>query len=373
MKMAFKALYAGLVMGFDCSAIPFVQRKKPPHFWGMKAKRFNLTDESLNVYGTWILSSGIDWSDFDRNPVCLWNHYQDTKPTKDSVLPIGYWKDRQEDGPSVNAVPELDMQDAFAVKIANKIEHGTIRACSIGVRILEMSDDPALKKPGQLLPTIVNCVVREVSLVDIPGNKSGLILYDQADNRIDTDALTLSDVMRPFIKSTNVKLDMDPQLLVVAALLGLNDKATAPDIQGAIKNLSDSKQLAEAKVIGLEAKLAAFEQEQKTARKQEVVNLLDAAQTENRINATNRLAFEQLFDANYDAAKTALAGLPVQVKLSDVPNAGGAGAASGVTHQGKTFAQLSKDNPNELIALRDSNFTLFKQLYKAEYGKSYNS
>lgn len=37
-------------------------------------KRIRISNETLNCYGTWIRTEGIDLTQFNRNPVLLWMH-----------------------------------------------------------------------------------------------------------------------------------------------------------------------------------------------------------------------------------------------------------------------------------------------------------
>ena len=40
------------------------------------AKRIVISDESVNCYGTWISTAGMDISQYERNPVLLWMHWR---------------------------------------------------------------------------------------------------------------------------------------------------------------------------------------------------------------------------------------------------------------------------------------------------------
>ena len=145
-------------------------------------KRIVLTDESLNSYGFWVLTSGMDLSAFLRNPVMLWNHNRSEGGTVNDQLPIGYWKDlRVEADGSITAEPVFDETDEFAVKIKKKYESGVLNACSIGFRILEWSEDPKFLKPGQTVATATKSVLLEASICDIPSNPNAtkVVLYNE--------------------------------------------------------------------------------------------------------------------------------------------------------------------------------------------------
>ena len=40
------------------------------------AKRIVISDESVNCYGTWISTEGMDISQYEKNPVLLWMHWR---------------------------------------------------------------------------------------------------------------------------------------------------------------------------------------------------------------------------------------------------------------------------------------------------------
>lgn len=328
-------------------------------------KRIRVTDESLNTYGFWVLTKGIDTSDFMKNPIMLWNHNRGWRGTEDEVLPIGIWKDLELKGSEMSAMPEIDTDDSFSSRISKKFEKGHLTAASIGIQILEWSEDPALLKPGQTRATVTKCKLREISLVDIPSNKNAVVLYD-----LDGAVVNLSDdgslPNLPTITSQPVQAEMnDFQTLAVS--LGLLQTATLADVQAKIGSI----QALAAENQSLKTQLKAFEDAQVESRKVEVKTLLDAAVSEGRLMQSQRPTFEKLFATDHDTAKEALLGLNKVVKLSDFPAGAAPGAAGKFTYDGKTFSELSRENPSVLASLKDNDIETFKKLYKAEFGKDY--
>ena len=37
-------------------------------------KRIRISNETLNCYGTWVRTDGVDLYQYERNPVLLWMH-----------------------------------------------------------------------------------------------------------------------------------------------------------------------------------------------------------------------------------------------------------------------------------------------------------
>ncbi len=328
------------------------------------SKRFRVQNESLNSKGFWVKTSGIDLSDFKKNPICLWNHNRGFLGSQEDILPIGIWKDLSVSGEEITAVPELDTEDSFAEKIGKKVAKGHIMAASIGIQVLEWSEDPKLLKPGQTRPTVTKSRLREISLVDIPSNKDSVVLYD-----VDGELLNLSDAgtlqKLPTITSQLVKKEME-ELKLLAATMGLPQTATLAEVQGKIVELQSLR----AANDQLKAELKAFKDSQVESQKAETKALLDAAVNENRIAQAQRPVYEKLFDADFESAKAVLDGLPKSVKLSEFAAGAPAGQAK-FAYNGKTFSQLSKEEPATLETLKANDFETFKQLYKAEFGKDY--
>ena len=328
------------------------------------SKRIRVSDQSLNVYGFRVLTSGIDTTDFLKNPIMLWNHNRGWRGVEDEVLPIGVWKDLKIEGEEISAMPEIDTDDEFASRISKKFDKGHLRAASIGIQILEWSDEPTMLVPGQTRPTVTKCKLREISIVDIPANKNAVVLYDVDGVLVDlSDDIALQQL--PILKQT-VQTEME-DLKLLAVSLGLANTATLAEIQSRATAL----QALSVENAALKADLKTFKDAQADNRKAEIKSLLDKAVEENRVPQGQRGAYEKLFDADYDSAKSLLEALPKAVKLSEFPAGAKPGEAGKFTYDGKTFSQLSKESPATLASLKENDLETFKQLYKAEYGKDY--
>lgn len=327
-------------------------------------KRFIVSDESLNSYGFRVLTNGIDTSGFLKNPVGLWGHNRAWRGTDNEVLPICRWDDLAKNKGQMTALPVFDLDDEFAARIANKVDGGFINAASIGIQIVETSEDPKVMLPGQRYATITKCVLKEISIVDIPSNANALTLYDQSGkpvNLSDEQCLQLAFGITQQPTSTEME-----ELKALALALGLPETATLAECQSKIASLkADASQ-----VTALKAQVTALQEQQKGARAGEIKSLLDSAVADQRITAEQRPAYEKLFDADFDSAKSILEGIAKPVKLSTVP-AGQQPNDGQFTYQGKTFSQLSRENPKLLETLKANDFETFKQLYKAEFGREY--
>lgn len=276
-------------------------------------KKLIWTDESLNCYGFWVLSAGIDMSRFDKNPIMLFNHHRTEYGKIDEILPIGKWQNYEIDKNGViSGEPVFDAKDPFAAKIADKVSGGFLSACSIGIRILEVSEDPKYLKPGQLRPTVTKCELREVSVVDIPANPNaaGVVLYDDNDKVI---SLNDGGDFGPLhiIKNQN----SNKMFKQIALKLGLPESATGAEVLAKldagisqIATLKSERDKAVAELQELKDKAAA-------ARKKEASDLVEQALKDGRIDAAQKGVYEKLFEADHENAKAALNSLPMRQSL----------------------------------------------------------
>ena len=315
-------------------------------------KVFTVSDESLNSYGSWVLTAGIEMTNFLKNPIMLYNHNRAWRGTEDEVLPIGRWLNPKIEKASLLAEPDFDMNDPFAAKIGNKVEKGFLKGASIGIKVIEYSEDPKYLKPGQRCATITKCELVEISIVDIPSNKNAVALYDQ-----DGTMLKLGDAGEnlplPILKLTEKSHDMD--LKDTAKLLGLAETASQADINAAI--------------AAKDAQLKGYADRENAAKKAERDTLLTAALADGRLHSdTQRPNWEKLFDADHETAKASLESLPKVKKLGEIVKPENGKPGDG-THNGKTFSQLSRENPAELARLKSAQPEVFAELGHIHQGR----
>jgi hypothetical protein len=337
------------------------------------AKPIVIHTEDLNSYGFWMKTDGADLSRFNANPVLLWNHHRTWAGKQDEVLPIGILKDlRIEDGRIVGT-PEFDEDDEFALKIKRKYDKGHVRASSCGAKIIKTSEDPQDLKPGQRRPTVLNWELREVSLTDIPSNPStvqmsdhsSVMLYDESGDVVNLSAE--DNCALPLMSLSDKNPDNDMELKVLAAQLGLTDSASLNDVQQAITQL---KQKAD-QMPSLKAELDQLKKAENDRQKKEAQALVDQALSDRKITGEQKEHFLNLFDKDFDSTKSILESLPKLPKLNDQTNTQKGSLDGDGKYEGKTFTELRKENPKLLTELKEKDFEIFKDLYKAEFGKDY--
>lgn len=252
----------------------------------MNKKVFICSDESVNSYGFRVLTSGIQLKNFKSNPVGFFNHntgdsFWSTDPTYRG--PVIRWEDITIDGKELKGSPVFDVNDPIGKALSDKVENDFIRAASIGFRIIETSNDPALMEKGQTRPTITKCELMEISVVDIPANKNSLCLYDTEGKKIGLDDNALTTTLSAALKNenslpktNNMKLKLLAAWTFLSAALGfeagkdhevettpeklaeLNSKLSKlSDLESQVTTLTAEKKSAEDSAVDFQSKLGA--------------------------------------------------------------------------------------------------------------------
>jgi hypothetical protein len=331
-------------------------------------KQFKISSEAVNTYGVRVLSSGMDIDAYMENPVVLWMHkrgYDD-----ENSLPIAKTIsiEKKKNG-DILALPQFDPDDDFAMKIAKKVENGYLNAASVGIIILEWSDDPKLMLPGQTGPTVTKSRLYEWSVVDVPNNPEALRLYIYEDaDHTKLKELTLSDLgaLKPITIHNELQFPKMKKLqLALAAMLGLASDATE-EVMLAAFNADQQKK------NKLADELAKLELDLKTekAKASFELALAKGKAKENQRTSYMKLALldpdaaNDILELGAPATETPTSGQalpPSATELLKLANRGGgnnAPAGNGPTEyelmlkQG-TLLQLKKNNPDEFKKLEE--------------------
>ena len=312
-----------------------------------------VSTQDLNSYGTWVLTAGIDVSDFEKNPLMLLMH--------ERGLPIGKWQNLSVQDNCLMAEEVFDENDPEAMKVKSKVEGGFLNACSIGIDILEMSDAPELTKPGQVYGTITKCKLREISIVDLPSNKQAMRLYK---NGVE---MNFADGASDLLLLEHKKID-NMVFKTLAVQLGLAESATEQDVAKKVLEL----QAAANTVLGLKTQIETLQAEKLTLVGAQIDQLLSDAADAKKITEAQKPAFKNLLLADFANTKAVLDSMvPVATVASFTEGGAGSEKSEGGKYNGKTYSELSKESPNVLIGLKANNLTVFKDLYKSQFGVEY--
>lgn len=305
-------------------------------------KRVRITNDSLNSYGTRILTSGMEIGQYERNPVLLYQH------NRGQV--IGYVKDIRVENNEVTGELMFDCASELSQRCKKQFEFGSLRMVSVGIDVLETSEAKEHLVQGQTRATITKSKLFEVSLVDIGANDDAIVLHK------DGELITLSKDEKssylPLISNNQILTKMEQKTLCL--LLGLPETADEAAIKAAIGDLKKSQ----AEFTKLEAEKATLELERLTSA-------VDKAIGEKRIDATKKDQFVELGKkVGYQELQNVFAAMSPQTKLSAVIGHQGGAPTGGE----KTYKKLSEVSSDEILKLRKEQPEEYKRLYKAEYG-----
>ena len=321
-------------------------------------KTFVLSDESLNSYGFRVLTGGIILDNFLKNPVMLWNHTRTYSDRDNAMLPIGRWNNVRVEEGRLLADAEFDMDDPFAAKIARKVEKGIINMCSIGIVVVEDSEDPEYLVKGQTRRTVTKCRLREVSVVDIGANANAVVLYDTEGN-----IMELNDDGGCAVGLINQPKSQEMELKKIALQLGLPETATEAEVEARIAELNagkSDKTEQPAEVQQLKDRITALENEKQQAETARITELVDQAVADQRITADKKNHFVELGKKLGSAElKATLDCMSPAMKPTDFIGKGGAAPTV------KKFSEMAE---SELKELREKDPAAYASLYEKEFG-----
>lgn len=311
-----------------------------------KTNKVRISSESVNSYGTRILTAGIDIAQYQRNPVLLYMHERGQV--------IGYVADIHIENNELVGCLMFDEATELSSRCKKQWEFGSLKMVSVGLDIVSMSDDPALILPEQTAPTITQSKLIEVSVVDIGANDDAIALHrDGIRIQLGKDAANALPLLHynnnNSINPQNPK-EMDKEKL--ALLLGLTKDADDSAISTRISELMKD---------GNEA--ATLRKEIDTLRAARVQTLVDAAIAEKKVAEDKKQFFLDLgAKIGADELQKTLDAMSPQVKLSSIVNP----KTTEPAH--REYTKLSDVPADLLLKLRSENPAEYKRLYKAEYG-----
>lgn len=268
------------------------------------AYTFLLSDETINSYGTRVLTAGIRLGNFLKNPIMLWNHTRAWSDKEDQILPIGRWENLRVENGKLYGDAVFDEKDEFAQKIKNKVEQKIINGCSVCVAVITTSEDTSVLEKGQTRPTIVECELREVSIVDIPSNKNAVRLMDWYDNKEIRFSEGEDNHLLPLLIN---KIDMafKEDILNVLQLKEAGDTEVIREITRLRNDNQELVTLRQDKTR-LEGELKVFKDKEAADHKAQIEAYVDAAIKDRKITQSDREAYLGLAEKDFDGVKKIL-------------------------------------------------------------------
>jgi hypothetical protein len=305
-----------------------------------------ISNSNLNTRGFRVLTSGIDITQHQRNPIMLFMHNRPWRGDTDAMLPLGTVENMRFEGDNLMGTLKFDEADDFSRAIKAKWDAGTLRMVSPGLEPIERSEDPAFLLPGQKYSTVTKSKLVEVSVVDMGGNDDALALYD--DGKLIT--LTMGGD-NDFLQPININQN-EGSMKSIALFLGLPEGASEADILAKVTEIK----LAADKVTQLE--LAA-----ETQRELAITTEVENAITLKRVTADKKDHFIAL------GKKVGVEDLRATLQLMSP-----AKKPNEVIYLGKDgkevdeYKKLSDVPEAELKLMRENDKEAYQKLFKAEYG-----
>lgn len=308
-------------------------------------KRVRISNDSLNSYGTRVLTSGMDTKQYERNPVLLYMHERGNV--------IGYVKDLEVKDGEVTGELVFDEVTELSKRCKKQYEFGSLKMVSAGLDILEMSDAPEHLAVGQTSPTITKSKLYEVSLVDIGANDDALVLTkDGKQITLGRDGACPLPVLNNKPNKQEKEKEMEQKQL--ALQLGLPETATEAEISAQLAALKTARE-----------ENVELKKEKEALVLAGITSAVEKAIGEKRIGADRKDQFVELGKKiGCDELVKVFAAMSPQVKLSSLVAGGGTAGNGG----GGVYKKLGDVPSTELLSLREQNPEEYARLYKAEYG-----
>ena len=326
-----------------------------------------LSDESENGRGFRVLTSGIDLSRYEKNPVLLYMHRRGEV--------IGQVKDLRLVGGVLSGEPLFDCASELSVRVKKQYELGSVRACSMGIDILEFEPSGESLLEG-VVPVVTKSSLYEVSMVDVPENANSVTLRWHGEPIGIASLVELSKscvAVRPKSVVHGDVVVEKPDLLTnkdlskmemseMALLLGLDAGASEEAVRSRLTELQSVR----AELEKTSSELTALKSAQASAELSHVERLVDRAVREMRITVEKKPRYVELGKQIGSAAlEEVLNDLPAVGKVSETLSRVGDG---GDVVAALRWSKLSDVPSSELLALRKSAPRKYAELYKSEYG-----
>lgn len=317
---------------------------------------FVINTENVNEYKYRILTDGIDYTQYLRNPVVLYLHNREDFGKNKGGEVIGRCVNLFKQEGKLIASIEFDEKDEFSKKIADKVAGGFIRMASMYADVIAASSEPELVKEGQLYETVTKCKLVEISIVPIGGNDDALKLSKKG-----------SEVK---LNKLNIKKENMSELKTIALALGKAPDTSESVLLETITQVKLDKQTAENKVVELETEI-------KGIRLSAATTLVEKAVVLGLIPETLKDSQIKAFDADFEGQKVILTKLiddkeaangqnGNQKSVKEVILAGKSTAVSTDTEE--TYDYLQKHDTVKLAKIREDEPEKYAALAKA-YGQ----
>lgn len=316
-----------------------------------------ISTERVNSYGSRVITAGIDYSQYEKNPILLFMHRRGRKED----MPIGIMTNLRVENGVLYGTPKFDDDTEDERNISKKWDRGTLRMLSAGLDVIEWSEDPALLSQGQTRPTVTKSKLIEVSVVDIGSNDDALQVGLYHEGKLLTLAAGEESDHLPLLSRPVTAEQGDPA------------PATPPEDKQTPNNNSNSNMEKILLKLGLAPNatedqavdaIGKLQEAKETMRLARITDAVDTAIKEKRITADKKEKYLGLGkQIDLDGLNALFADMtPAQKPLDLVKPAAGGSASPDVK---LTWATATAE---QLADLRDNNRDEYVRLYKENFG-----
>lgn len=311
------------------------------------AKRIVISDETVNCYGTWVRTEGVDITQYEKNPVLLWMHWR-------GVI-IGCIKDVKKEGVKITGEPYFDEVREESKLAKQQWEKGTLKMASANLEVTETNDAPELIKPGQYRAVAWRSKLIEVSMVDIGGNDNALpLVLTFKGQELKLAAGEDSEGLPLLTNNNNQKDEEKMDYKAIALKLGLLETAGENEILSSIDLL-----------LGYKTANQQLQQEKEQLQLSAITQTVKEATAKRLIVPEKEAHFIELGKkVGIESLKLTFESMtPIQKPMNLINQpAGGSGSMM------LDYKKLSDVPADKIEEIRNNDKPTYMKLYRAEYG-----
>lgn len=311
------------------------------------AKRIVISDETVNCYGTWVRTEGVDITQYEKNPVLLWMHWR-------GVI-IGCIKDVKKEGAQITGEPYFDGVREESKLAKQQWEKGTLKMASANLEVTETNDAPELIKPGQYRAVAWRSKLVEVSMVDIGGNDNALpLVLTFKGQELKLAAGEDSEGLPLLTNNNNQKDEEKMDYKAIALKLGLLETAGENEILSSIDLL-----------LGYKTANQQLQQEKEQLQLSAITQMVKEATAKRLIVPEKEAHFIELGKkVGIESLKLTFESMtPIQKPMNLINQpAGGSGSMT------LDYKKLSDVPADKIEEIRNNDKPTYMKLYRAEYG-----
>ncbi len=260
----------------------------------MADEKILVQDQSINYFDFIVLTAGIDFTRFKKNPVMLFMH--------DMNKLIGKWVELTVEGDKVYAKPVFNSKNAFAKEKQQEYVDGFLNGVSLGLKPLQWENGSKYGLGDNVL-VLAKSICKEISMATIGANENTVQLYGDDENIITEQQIKeikLSVASKPSQQQNTNTMDFKTLLLTT---LKLAANSTDAEIATALQTMANSH-------VTLTAENKQLKDEKEANQANLINETVQLAITAGKITDAQKPVYESLLKADFKNGKAALDAIP---------------------------------------------------------------